>query len=295
MLYSIIDIGSNTVKISVLDDTRLFSSAPTYFKAVPLNLRSKVENNCLREDALEALCALLQDFLRISENYTSLPPIVFATASLRGLKNTDAALDTIKKRTGIDVDLISGETEAYYSFLGAKGSTRAKEGITVDLGGGSTEILTFRNNRVCQAVSLPFGCLTLYHLFFENGTNRYEDCCAYVRKHLKTSAPASLGKLLLLSGGSAKAMLKYKNIMEDKKSITVGIRQMKRILRHYNNPGSEKRDKIEQVLRDRFRLIPPALSVFHEITLHYQRDQAVISRSGVREGCLFSLLQAQKK
>ena len=42
MLYPVIDIGSNTVKIAVLDDENLFKQAPVFFKAVPLNIKSKI-------------------------------------------------------------------------------------------------------------------------------------------------------------------------------------------------------------------------------------------------------------
>ena len=44
MLYPIIDIGSNTVKLAVLDEEKLFMQAPVFFKAVPLGLKTKTEN-----------------------------------------------------------------------------------------------------------------------------------------------------------------------------------------------------------------------------------------------------------
>ena len=176
MLYSVIDIGSNTVKIAVLDEERIFSQVPVFFKASPLNLRSKVENDNLKESAIGELCALLKQYLETSKRLTPNPPIAFATASLRGLKNSDRVLAAVKSEKGLDVSLISGETEALYSFLGARGSFPVKAGISVDLGGGSTELLAFRKNNVLKSVSLPFGCLTLYNTFFENGKNDYQGC-----------------------------------------------------------------------------------------------------------------------
>ena len=56
---------------------------------------------------------------------------------------------------------------------------------------------------------------------------------------------------------------------------------------------SEKQ-KIEDVLRDRFRLIPPAVAVFTQIMKHYKKDRVLVCRSGVREGCLFHYLEKNK-
>ena len=89
MLYSVIDIGSNTVKLAVLDEERLFFATPAFFKAVPLKLRARAEDGILKQDAVEELCALLKQYASISARLTTTSPLVFATASLRGLKNAD--------------------------------------------------------------------------------------------------------------------------------------------------------------------------------------------------------------
>lgn len=291
MLYSIIDIGSNTVKLAVLDGEKIFSSVPVFFNATALGLRSKVENGSLKESAIAELCALIAEYLKTARRLTDTPPIAFATASIRGLNNANEILERIEKETGQTVELISGETEALYSFLGARGSLPVKAGISVDLGGGSTEILSFRKNQVIDSVSLPFGCLTLYMKFFDGGRFEYDACCAFVREHLKNSAPKLPGKSILLSGGSAKAILKYKSILENKKTHSIGAAQFRRILRHYRYGDEKSHSKLKIILKDRFCLVPAALAVFTQIAAFYGRDQVLVCRHGVREGCLYHHLQ----
>lgn len=295
MLYPIIDIGSNTVKLAVLDEDKIFSQAPVFFKAAPLGLRSKIENNRLKESAAAELYSLVRGYVQTAERLTKNPPIVFATASLRGLENADEVIDSLRSSCGVEAQLIDGETEAYYSFLGARGSFPVKGGISVDLGGGSTEILSFRKDRVIRSVSLPFGCLTLYQSFFSDGKEDYDGCCAFIREHLKSLAPQSTGNSILLSGGSAKAVLKYKNYLENKKCFTLGTKQMRRVKHHFDHGAPEERAKVEQVLKDRFRLIPPAVAVFSQITRYYGKDQVFVCRSGVREGCLVHHLREKTK
>lgn len=294
MLYPIIDIGSNTVKLAILDEDKIFSQAPVFFKAAPLGLRTKIENNRLKEEAADELCELIDCYVQTAQRLTKTPPIVFATASLRGLENAGEVLRTIRERCKVDAALIDGETEAYYSFLGARGSCPVKGGISVDLGGGSTEILSFRKDRVIHSVSLPFGCLTLYQKFFAEGRSDFDGCSAFVREHLKELAPKMTGNSILLSGGSAKAVLKYKNFLQNKKSFTLGVKQMRKVKSHFDSGAREEKQKIEAVLKDRFRLIPPAVAVFSQIARFYGKDQVFVCRSGVREGCLFHFLQETK-
>lgn len=294
MLYPIIDIGSNTVKLAVLDAEKLFTQAPVFFKAAPLGLKTKTQDNRLKDSAANELCELIATYAETAARLTKVPPIVFATASLRGLENADEVLKKIRERCKVNATLIDGETEAYFSFLGARGSCPVKGGVSVDLGGGSTEILSFRKEKVIQSVSLPFGCLTLYQTFFSNGKSDYDGCCAFIREQLQKLAPKMAGNSVLISGGSAKAVLKYKNFLENKKNFTLGTKQMRRVKNHFENGKTEEKLKIESVLKDRFRLIPPAVAVFSQIARFYEKDQVFVCRSGVREGCLFYTLQKEE-
>jgi len=291
MLYPVIDIGSNTVKIAVLDEELLFKQAPVFFKAVPLNIKSKIRDLRLPDEAVNELAELIKSFVEIGKRLTKNPPIAFATASLRGLLNMDEVLKRVKEVSGISVEVISGETEAYYSFLGARGCVSAKAGISVDLGGGSTELLAFNGNKVVGSVSLPFGCLTLYHAYFDGDHHNTDACEAFIQKHLAEMAPALPGNNILLSGGSAKAVLRYKNILENKKNCTLTNEHFELVSHHFYNGPSAEKQKIEDVLRDRFRLIPPAAAVFTQIMKYYEKDRVLVCRSGVREGCLFHYLE----
>ena len=85
MLYPVIDIGSNTVKIAVLDDENLFKQAPVFFKAVPLNIKSKIRDAHLPAEAIEELAALIKSFDEIGRAPCKKRPIAFATASVRAV------------------------------------------------------------------------------------------------------------------------------------------------------------------------------------------------------------------
>ncbi|MBP5289681.1 MAG: hypothetical protein J6Z79_07425 [Clostridia bacterium] len=294
MLYPIIDVGSNTVKLAVLDEEKLFNAAPVFFKAVPLCLGASLVDNAMPREAVDRLCALIREFKAISARLTAIPPIAFATASLRGVLNREEVCGEVARETGVSLEIISGEDEAYYSFLGALGNRTNQAGVTVDLGGGSTEILAFRDASVQSSVSLPIGCLSLYNEFFSDGKNGMPACRDKIRELLR-DAPALPGNAILISGGSAKALLSYKNLLETKNNMRLSRRQMERVLWHFEHGSDEDHERIKGILRERFRLVPPAVAVFTEILAFYGKTEAFVCRSGVREGRLKAFLAEKSR
>lgn len=294
MLYPIIDVGSNTVKLSVLDEEKIFSSAPVFFKAVPLCLGAAVVNRILPDNAVDQLCDQLREYASISLRLTPNAPIAFATASLRGVVNQGEVLDRILLETGIRLEVLSGEQEAYYSFLGALGNRNNLSGVTVDLGGGSTEILSFKKSEVLSSVSLPMGCLSLYRRHFADGQSDMVACREEIRS-LLLAAPTIPGSSVLLSGGSAKALLCYKNMLEKRNNMQLSRRQMEKVVWHFDHGSDKEHEKVKSVLHDRFRLVPSAVAVFTEILAHYGKEHALICRSGVREGRLKAFLSEKNK
>ncbi len=65
----------------------------------------------------------------------------------------------------MNIRILSEEEEAYYGYLAVVHSTSLKEGITVDIGGGSTEVTYFENRELKASHSFPFGALTLKDFF----------------------------------------------------------------------------------------------------------------------------------
>ena len=294
MLYPIIDVGSNTVKLSVLDEEKIFSAAPVFFKAVPMCLSAAVVNGELPDDVTGRLCEQLREYASISSRLTQNPPLAFATAALRSVTNREAVLDRIQNETKIRIEVLSGEQEAYYSFLGAIGNRDNLSGVTVDMGGGSTEILAFKKGEVLNSVSLPMGCITLFNGYFADGRKSIVPCREEIRSRL-SQAPALPGSSVLLSGGSAKAILCYKNMLDKRNNMQLSRRQMEKVLWHFDHGSEKEHEKVKNVLRDRFRLVPPAVAVFTEILAHYGKEHALVCRSGVREGRLKAYLMEKNQ
>lgn len=67
----------------------------------------------------------------------------------------------VKEKTGVDLDIISGKTEAFMSYVGVVNTINVEDAVIFDLGGGSTEVILVRKRKLIDSVSLPIGCVNL--------------------------------------------------------------------------------------------------------------------------------------
>jgi exopolyphosphatase / guanosine-5'-triphosphate,3'-diphosphate pyrophosphatase len=96
--------------------------------------------------------------------------IAFGTSTLREVRDSSQFLTTIKRTTGIDLKIISGEEEAKLiasAILTFEPHATGKYAL-VDIGGGSTEISTCRGDRIQHCVSFPLGAARLQQVFLKS-------------------------------------------------------------------------------------------------------------------------------
>lgn len=170
---AVIDIGSNTVKFTVFSE----SAEAVFSEARPLGLIGLTEagTSSISKRGVELLTETIEKFVQsaLCHGCSRGSVYLFATAALRAASNSSAVKDAVRKKTGYDIDIISGEKEAELSYNGMLFANNfiADTGFLTDLGGGSCEVMRFDrvNNRV-KAISLPCGALSLYKKF-ENETD----------------------------------------------------------------------------------------------------------------------------
>ena len=167
MRYAIVDIGSNTVKMHIYDaeEKKDFSHLTSY--TVHAKLIKYIENGKMSDSGVDAICEIISDFQKKAKKLSCDKFFCFATASLRRAQNRDNVITSVKDRTGEKIDLISGEREAEYSFIGAtnKLDISGKSGMLIDMGGGSTESVSYVDGKITQVRSMPFGSLSLFSDF----------------------------------------------------------------------------------------------------------------------------------
>lgn len=161
MKQAIIDIGSNSIRLT-LYETEGQSFKILFREKIMAGLAGYVEDGKLSAEGIECACAGLLTFCAILQTLAIDRISVFATASLRNISNTEQALSVIRAATGYSVEVISGEDEALFGYAGAMQELHLTGGAFLDIGGASTEIVTFEDGKPVDFASFPIGSLSLY-------------------------------------------------------------------------------------------------------------------------------------
>ena len=168
MHCAIVDIGSNTVRMCVYCVEQSCSFVQIHKESRTLELLSHVENGVMNARGTQLLVDTLQAFSACLSklNIPTLHAHAFATAGFRKLQDASALCARIYAETGWQIEVLSGEEEAACSFAGLLlRYPTAQKGTMIDMGGGSTEFLKFDQGEQTQAISKPFGCVSLRKQF----------------------------------------------------------------------------------------------------------------------------------
>ena len=160
--FAVIDLGSNSVRMSVnaLEKDGSYRLLEKLRATVRLS-EGMTNDNFLKEEAMSRVIDALVEFVRIAKEYKCASIAAIATAALRNAANKDLFLARVKEKAQIQFEIISGEQEAYYSYLAVKETVGITDGVIYDTGGGSTEITLVRDGEVKRAISLPLGAVIM--------------------------------------------------------------------------------------------------------------------------------------
>jgi exopolyphosphatase / guanosine-5'-triphosphate,3'-diphosphate pyrophosphatase len=163
-----IDVGTNSTRLLVAegweDDFR-----PLERRMIITRLGEGVDRNrALAHDALERTLLTVAEYAATCGEYGVERMRVTGTSAVRDARNRDEFFDGIEKLTGRAPEMLSGETEARTTFLGALSDLDgASPALVVDIGGGSTE-LVYGTNEPERLVSLDIGCVRLFEKYLHS-------------------------------------------------------------------------------------------------------------------------------
>ena len=292
MKIAIVDLGSNTVRLSVYH-TRPDGGFDLLFSEKEMaGLVSYVRGGVLSPEGIQRACQAIRDFQSLLRQFDLGAPRVFATASLRNIRNTEEAVAEIREATGVEVDVISGELEAKLGYYGTRLTTNLRDGAVFDIGGGSTEILEVRGGEIRKAQSLPIGSLELFNRWGDGLWPRdkelkkiREDVAAALHQARLPEEP--VGKVCGV-GGTARAALKIANAWYDKPAGNRRLTpaELRRLRKMLCKRDHQARRLILRHCPDRVHTILPGLVLMETLVSALCEEELYISPYGVREGYL---------
>lgn len=163
---AVIDLGSNSVRmtINLLHDNGDWEVLMKKRSTVRLSEGMGVDR-VLKEAAMCRVIDALKEFCVLAKLDSCQTIVAIATAAVRTAVNRDLFIERVYRETGIHFDIISGDDEAYYSYLAVCKSLPVKNGLIFDTGGGSTELIMIKNGHLVKSASLPLGAVLMTESF----------------------------------------------------------------------------------------------------------------------------------
>jgi len=198
MRLGVLDVGSNTVHLLVVDAYQGARPMPAFSHKAELTLAAQLENgNTLSGPGENRLRAIVEEALRIGEDKGVEDIIAFATSAVRDAVNGEQVLSRIRERTGAQINVMTGQEEARLTFLAARRWFGWSSGrlLVIDIGGGSLEVATGNDEEPDAVASLPLGAGRLTRDWFGTDPPSAQEV-RRVRKHVRAEIAREAGGLL---------------------------------------------------------------------------------------------------
>jgi len=294
----VVDIGSNSVRLVVYEG---LTRSPTsiFNEKVLCGLGREVHSTgLLAADAVEKALAALRRFRALCDRMEVDKLWVLATAACRDAKNGKAFILQAQRVCRTEIDCISGKREAELSALGVVSGFYKPDGIVGDLGGGSLELTDIHWHRVNTGITLPLGGLALQDV----SAKSIKKAEKIVKKALDGARllKGGAGRTFYAIGGTWRALARLHmwqkgyplHVMQ---GYVIPAKEAYDFAGLVHRVGAETLSQIEVVPDARRPLLAYAALVLEHVVRIARSKNVVISALGVREGLLYSLLDAEER
>lgn len=291
---AIIDLGSNSVRMSIFEEKNGECVETASYRSVirlseGMNLTGKLQP----EARMRAVRALLEYKGIIAEKGVERLRAV-ATAAVRKAENRDEFLREVREVTGIEIEVIDGEREAYYDFLAVKEKMDFERGVICDIGGGSTEIIAVGNGVSPElAVSIPYGSRSICELFLAEGETdaALERARGFIAERIDVlGIPETFfGVPIIGIGGCMRALAKTelsdnsKNRVENHKMTAERLREL---AENIENADMSARKAMPGIGAERADIIMGGVLLITEICGKLAPREIITMDVGVRDGVI---------
>lgn len=301
MKYAVIDLGSNTIRLVVYEETNAEFHA-LFTQKFTARLAAYLQDGMMTPEGIRLICTTLQRCKMLLKEFTPCTTLAFSTAPLRNIRNTQEAIDQIYAETGYSVDVLTGLEETYLDYYGVQRELPVESGLLFDIGGGSTEILTFAHDGTGVIESVPIGSLNLSkkHIAKLFPDKKERDAIRLqVQKSLKRHKLNHLPPYETLCGigGTARTVLQLlqamKVILPAQRTFTA--EQFRKLKKFLWKKDSAAMELLTQYCPDRLHTIFSGILILETLILQSRCTTVYVCKYGVREGYLRRYLMQQKK
>lgn len=295
MNYPIVDIGSNTIRLSVYHIFDENGFEVLFAEKEMAGLVNYIQDEIMSQSGIDKACRVLLAYKNTLEKLNMGDMYAFATASLRNIKNSSEVLAEIKEKTGIEIDLVSGSLEGELGCLGILKEIGLKNGVMVDIGGGSTEVVEISEGNLTESVSFPIGSLNTFRKCVSSILPT-EDEVKKIKKHIKKEiklSHISNPETVCVVGGTARSVLEIVNLhfKKNPENRVVTLKELGKVCDLLVKGDNYSKDLIIKTSPDRLHTITTGAMIMEYVFKKIKCDNIYVGQYGVREGYLCKKLK----
>ena len=296
-VYSVIDVGTNSVKFHVAERLDDGSWRKVVDRADVTRLGEGLqETGDISAAAIDRTVAAIAGMADEAKRHHAVSLVAVGTMGMRAAANSDAFIALVRERTGVTIEVIAGEEEGRLAYLAVKSGLGLTEGrlVIFDTGGGSTQFTFGHGAIVDEQYSLNIGAVRL--------TDQYGLGAAISRPELESALDSIEREFSRLDGmappaalvGMGGAVTNMTAVMHGLTTYDPEIVQGSLLTRHevdrqlelYRSRDVEARRQIPGLQPKRADVILAGACVVRTVMAKLGCDALTVSDRGLRHGLL---------
>jgi len=287
-----IDIGSNAARLLISEVTTDTRGIPKFNKIdlvrVPLRLGFDVfEKGEISDHRIDMISETMKAYKHLLNVYEVKHLKACATSAMRDAKNGPEIIKKIKKETGIEIEIISGSDEAAFIYENHVAENLDKEHsyLYIDVGGGSTELTFFSNNKLVFKDSYNIGTIRL----LKNKVK--DDMWDEMKEDLKVKTKGHKQVTAIGSGGNINKIFSLSKTKEDQ---PLPLDLLRNYYKELSNVSLSDRINVYKLKEDRADVIVPALLIYISVMRWAGAGEIYVPRIGLADGLVQHLYEEIK-
>jgi len=288
--YATIDIGSNAIRLLISNIIVLNKSAPISTKnslvRVPIRLgQDAFTIGEISNENIERLVDTMLSFKLLMKVHKVEKYLAYATSALRSSSNGKNIVDLILSKSGLKIQIINGKKEAelitnnsIFKFQG-----NHKTYCFIDVGGGSTELTLFKNQKVVISKSFKIGGVRLINNLVSNKT--WESFREWININLKDQREIDVIGL----GGNINKLFKLCGV---KIGNPLTLKEIDSTLSDLEKMSYSKKILLLKLNPDRVDVIVPAGKIYQYLLKNMGSDEIIVPKIGLADGMVYELLKS---
>lgn len=282
MKLAAIDIGSNAARLLITEVIEEYGLKPEFNKLnllrVPLRLGFDVfERGIISEEKKEMILETMKAYSHLLKAYNVTHVMACATSAMRDAANSQEIIETVKEATGISIEVISGDLEAtvIYENHIAENLNDDHSYLYIDVGGGSTELTCFSENKLVFKQSFDIGTIRL--LKNQVTDSMWDEMKDFIKTKIR-------GHKKIAAIGTGGNINKVFSLSKKKDGKPLPLDQLKDYYKELSSVSLSDRIRLYKFREDRADVIVPALQIYINVMRWTDADEIFVPKIGLADG-----------